>query len=108
VTRIGRVLRRTSLDELPNLFNVLRGEMSLVGPRPEQPFIVAQYQPWQHRRTHIRPGMTGWWQVNGRSDLPMHHYTDYDLYYIENYSLLLDLRILGRTVGAVLTGRGAY
>jgi exopolysaccharide biosynthesis polyprenyl glycosylphosphotransferase len=108
VTRVGRLLRRTSLDELPNLLNVLRGEMSLVGPRPEQPFIVAQYQPWQHRRTHIRPGMTGWWQVNGRSDLPMHQYTDYDLYYIENYSILLDLRILGRTVGAVLTGRGAY
>jgi exopolysaccharide biosynthesis polyprenyl glycosylphosphotransferase len=108
VTRVGRWLRRSSLDELPNLVNVLRGEMSLVGPRPEQPFIVASYEPWQHRRTAIRPGMTGWWQVNGRGDLPMHQHTDFDLYYVENYSLLLDLRILGRTVGAVLAGRGAY
>lgn len=108
VTRVGRWLRRTSLDELPNLVNVLRGEMSLVGPRPEQPFIVAGYEPWQHRRTAIRPGMTGWWQINGRGDLPMHQHTDFDLYYVENYSLLLDLRILGRTVGAVIAGRGAY
>jgi exopolysaccharide biosynthesis polyprenyl glycosylphosphotransferase len=108
VTRIGRWLRRTSIDELPNLLNVLRGEMSLVGPRPEQPFIVADYEPWQHRRTAIRPGMTGWWQVNGRGDLPMHQHTDFDLYYVENYSLLLDLRILGRTVGAVIAGRGAF
>jgi exopolysaccharide biosynthesis polyprenyl glycosylphosphotransferase len=108
ITRVGRWLRRTSLDELPNLINVLRGEMSLVGPRPEQPFIVAEYEPWQHRRTAIRPGMTGWWQINGRGDLPMHQHTDFDLYYVENYSLLLDLRILGRTVGAVIAGRGAY
>jgi exopolysaccharide biosynthesis polyprenyl glycosylphosphotransferase len=108
ITRVGRWLRRTSVDELPQLWNVLRGEMSLVGPRPEQPFIVAGYEPWQRRRTHIRPGMTGWWQVNGRSEYPMHLNTDFDLYYLENYSLLLDLRILGRTLGAVITGRGAY
>ncbi len=108
VTRVGRWLRRTSLDELPQLWNVLRGEMSIVGPRPEQPFIVETYEPWQHRRTHIRPGMTGWWQVNGRSEQPMHRHTEYDLYYVENYSLLLDLRILARTLGAVLRGRGAY
>ncbi|HEX5501990.1 MAG TPA: sugar transferase, partial [Thermomicrobiales bacterium] len=108
ITRVGRWLRRTSVDELPQIWNVLRGEMSLVGPRPEQPFIVAGYEPWQRRRTHIRPGMTGWWQVNGRSEHPMHRHTDFDLYYLENYSLLLDLRILGRTLGAVITGRGAY
>ncbi|HET8626077.1 MAG TPA: sugar transferase, partial [Thermomicrobiales bacterium] len=108
ITRVGRWLRRTSVDELPQLWNVLRGEMSLVGPRPEQPFIVAGYEPWQRRRMHIRPGMTGWWQVNGRSEYPMHLHTDFDLYYLENYSLLLDLRILGRTLGAVITGRGAY
>lgn len=108
VTRLGRWLRRTSIDEVPNLLNVLRGEMSLVGPRPEQPFIVADYEAWQHRRTAIRPGMTGWWQVNGRGDLPMHQHTDFDLYYVENYSLLLDVRILSKTVGAVLAGRGAY
>lgn len=108
VTRTGKLLRRTSLDELPQLWNVLRGEMSLVGPRPEQTFIVERYEPWQHRRTHIRPGMTGWWQVNGRSEQPMYQHTEYDLYYLENYSLLLDLRILGRTVGAVLRGRGAF
>lgn len=108
VTRVGRVLRRLSLDELPQLWNVLRGEMSLVGPRPEQPFIVEGYAPWQHRRTHIRPGMTGWWQVNGRSDKPLHQNTEYDLYYVENYSLFLDLRILARTIGVVVKGRGAF
>lgn len=108
VTAIGRFLRRTSLDELPNLFNVLRGEMSLVGPRPEQVFIVQGYEPWQRQRLAVPPGMTGWWQVNGRSDRPMHLNTQYDLYYIRNYSLLLDLKILWRTVGVVIQGRGAY
>lgn len=108
VTRVGRVLRRTSLDELPQLINVLRGEMSIVGPRPEQPFIAAQYLAWQHKRTEIRPGLTGWWQVNGRSDKPLHLHTDFDIYYLENYSFWLDLRILGRTLNAVVRGRGAY
>jgi lipopolysaccharide/colanic/teichoic acid biosynthesis glycosyltransferase len=108
VTRVGRFIRRASLDELPNLINVLRGEMSIVGPRPEQPFIVAEYEPWQHKRSELRPGMTGWWQVNGRSDKPLHQNTDFDIYYLENYSFWLDLRILGRTVGAVVRGRGAY
>jgi len=108
VTGIGRLLRRTSLDELPNLINVLRGEMSLVGPRPEQMFIVQEYEPWQRQRLAVPPGMTGWWQVNGRSDLPMHLNTQYDLYYIRNYSLLLDLKILWRTIGVVINGKGAY
>ncbi len=108
VTRIGRLLRRTSLDELPQLVNVLRGEMSIVGPRPEQPFIAEQYEAWQHKRTELRPGLTGWWQVNGRSDKPLHLNTDFDIYYLENYSFWLDLRILGLTVSAVLKRRGAY
>jgi exopolysaccharide biosynthesis polyprenyl glycosylphosphotransferase len=108
VTRVGRFLRRWSLDELPQLFNVLRGEMSLVGPRPEQVFVVEQYEPWQRQRLAVPPGMTGWWQVSGRSDLPMHLNTQYDLFYIRRYSLWLDLKILWLTIGAVLRGKGAY
>ncbi len=108
VTRLGRFLRRTSIDELPQFFNVFRGEMSLVGPRPEQVFIVEQYEPWQRQRLAVPPGITGWWQVNGRSDLPLHLNTHYDLYYIRNYSLWLDLKILWKTVGVVIKGRGAY
>ena len=108
VTTIGRFLRKTSLDELPNLVNVLRGEMSLVGPRPEQMFIAQGYEPWQRQRLAVPPGMTGWWQVNGRSDLPMHLNTQYDLYYIRNYSLLLDLKILWKTIAVVINGKGAY
>jgi exopolysaccharide biosynthesis polyprenyl glycosylphosphotransferase len=108
VTRVGRFLRRTSLDELPQLFNVLRGDMSLVGPRPELPFLVERYEPWQRQRFAVPPGMTGWWQVNGRSERLMHLHTEDDLYYIRNYSPLLDLQILWRTVGVVVRGRGAY
>ncbi|MFV9504567.1 MAG: sugar transferase [Oscillochloridaceae bacterium umkhey_bin13] len=108
VTRVGRKLRRTSLDELPQLFNVLRGEMSLVGPRPEMPYIAAEYEPWQWQRFRVPPGMTGWWQVNGRSDRPMHLNTEDDLYYIQNYSFWLDLRILFKTLIVVWQGHGAY
>lgn len=108
VTRIGRFLRRFSLDELPQLFNVLRGEMSLVGPRPELPSLVDQYQPWQRKRFAVPPGVTGWWQVNGRSDKPMHLHTEDDLYYIQNYSISLDIQILFKTIWVVLVGRGAY
>lgn len=108
VTRAGRLLRRTSLDELPNLFNVLKGEMSLVGPRPELPWMVERYEPWQRKRLAVAPGMTGWWQINGRSDLPLHHNVHYDLYYIQNYSPLLDMIILLKTIWIVLRGKGAY
>ncbi len=108
VTRIGRKLRRTSLDELPQLINVLRGEMSLVGPRPEMPYIAHEYEPWQWQRFSVPPGITGWWQVNGRSEKPMHLHTEDDLYYIQNYSFWLDIRILIKTVLVVLNGHGAY
>ncbi len=108
ITKVGRWLRRTSLDELPQLFNVIKGQMSLVGPRPEQPFITQGYDHWQWQRHLVPPGVTGWWQVAGRSDLPMNLNTQYDIYYVKNYSLLLDLRILIKTVETVLRGRGAY
>lgn len=108
VTRIGRFLRRTSLDELPQLWNVLRGEMSLVGPRPELPELVERYEPWQRKRFAVPQGLTGWWQINGRSDKPMHQHTEDDLYYVQHYSLGLDISILLRTLWTVLSGRGAY
>ncbi|NUQ38948.1 MAG: sugar transferase [Caldilineales bacterium] len=108
ITRVGRFIRRASLDELPQIFNVLKGEMSMVGPRPELPLIVARYETWQHKRFAVPPGITGWWQINGRSDKPMHLHTEDDLYYISHYSPLLDLQILWRTIGVVLRGKGAY
>jgi len=108
VTRVGHMLRRTSLDELPQLFNVMRGDMSLVGPRPEMQFLVERYDSWQRQRLAVPPGITGWWQVSGRSDLPMHLNTQFDLYYIRNYSLWLDVRILWKTVWVVMKGQGAY
>ncbi len=108
VTRIGRQLRRLSLDELPQLINVLRGEMSLVGPRPEMPWIVAQYDPWQYQRLAVPQGMTSWYVVNGRSEMPMHLNTEQDLRYIRDYSLFVDLKILWKSMGAVLRGRGAF
>jgi exopolysaccharide biosynthesis polyprenyl glycosylphosphotransferase len=108
VTRIGRFLRRLSLDELPQFFNVVMGTMSLVGPRPEMPYLVEKYQPWQRKRFAVPPGLTGWWQVSGRSDKPMHLNTEEDLYYVQNYSLWLDIQILIRTIWTVLLGRGAY
>jgi lipopolysaccharide/colanic/teichoic acid biosynthesis glycosyltransferase len=108
VTPLGRVLRRLSLDELPQLFNVLEGSMSLVGPRPELPHLVNGYKHWQRRRLTVPPGMTGWWQVNGRSDRVMHLHTEDDIYYIDNYSIWLDLRILVRTAWTVLVGKGSF
>jgi lipopolysaccharide/colanic/teichoic acid biosynthesis glycosyltransferase len=108
ITRLGRFLRRTSLDEMPQLWNVIKGEMSLVGPRPELPSLVAQYEPWQQKRFAVPQGMTGWWQVNGRSDRPMFLNTEDDLYYVQNYSIFLDLQILLKTLWVVLRGKGAY
>ena len=107
-TRVGRWLRRPSLDELPQLYNVLRGEMSLVGPRPPLPHEVAQYEAWQMRRLEVAPGITGLWQVSGRSDLTFDEQCLLDIYYIENWSPFLDIKILLRTVPQVFTGDGAY
>ncbi|MCP4036681.1 MAG: sugar transferase [bacterium] len=108
LSRFGQWLRNTSIDELPQLVNVLRGEMSLVGPRPEMPFLVEQYDEWQRRRLAVLPGLTGLWQILGRKDLPMAENLQYDFYYIRNRSLLFDLSILLRTIGVVLTRKGAY
>ena len=108
VTRVGRILRRFSLDEAPQLVNVLRGEMSLVGPRPPLPEEVARYEPDAVRRLHVQPGLTGLWQVSGRSDLPWDESLRLDLWYVDNWSLVLDVQILTRTVRAVLKGHGAY
>lgn len=107
VTRVGRVLRRLSIDELPQLVNVIRGEMSLVGPRPPLPSEVTRYERWQLRRLSVRPGLTCSWQVSGRSDLPFDQWMALDLAYIDNWSLWLDLRLLLRTVPAVIRGTGA-
>ena len=107
LTRCGEFARKTSLDELPNLLNVLLGEMSLVGPRPELPEIVAQYPPEYHRRHDVPPGITGLAQVSGRSDLTYDEIVTYDLAYVDHHPVSADLRILARTLGQALTGRGA-
>ena len=108
VTRVGRIIRNTSLDELPQLFNVLHGTMTLVGPRPELPWLVERYEPWQRKRFAVPQGITGWWQITGRDEKLMHLHTEDDLYYIQNYSLLLDLQILWKTIGVVLKRKGAF
>jgi exopolysaccharide biosynthesis polyprenyl glycosylphosphotransferase len=108
VTRVGKWLRRTSIDELPQLINVIRGEMSIVGPRPGTPEEVAQYEPWQMQRISVLPGITGLWQVSGRSDVPFEEMVLLDIFYIENWSLDLEIRILLQTIPYVLLGHGAY
>jgi lipopolysaccharide/colanic/teichoic acid biosynthesis glycosyltransferase len=108
ITRVGALLRRTSLDELPNLVNVLRGEMSLIGPRPTLPVQVAQYTERERGRLAIKPGITGWAQVNGRASLPWSERIELDLYYIEHRSPALDAQILRRTVSMVLGGSDLY
>jgi lipopolysaccharide/colanic/teichoic acid biosynthesis glycosyltransferase len=108
ITRVGKFLRRTSLDELPNLINILRGDMSLVGPRPTLPAQVAQYTERERGRLAVRPGLTGWAQVNGRASLPWTERIELDLWYIEHRSLRLDLRILWRSARMVVLGDGIY
>jgi exopolysaccharide biosynthesis polyprenyl glycosylphosphotransferase len=108
ITLLGRFLRRYSLDEFPQLFNVLVGEMSLVGPRPELPALVQYYEPWQQKRFSVPQGMTGWWQIAGRGNKPKYLHVEDDLYYIQNYSLWLDLIVIWRTLGAVIKGEGAF
>jgi lipopolysaccharide/colanic/teichoic acid biosynthesis glycosyltransferase len=106
VTAAGRFLRRTSLDEIPNLVNVLRGEMAIVGPRPTIPAQVKDYTPFQHRRHDVRPGLTGWAQVQGRAGIPWEERIELDVEYVERRSFAVDLRILARTVRLLATGHG--
>jgi lipopolysaccharide/colanic/teichoic acid biosynthesis glycosyltransferase len=108
MTRVGRFLRKASLDELPQLWHVLLGDMSLVGPRPPIPDEVARYEPWQRERLAVKPGLTCTWQVSGRSDIPFERWVQMDIDYIRHRCFLQDLKILLRTIPAVLTGRGAY
>jgi exopolysaccharide biosynthesis polyprenyl glycosylphosphotransferase len=108
VTRVGRMLRRYSIDEVPNLINVLRGDMSLVGPRPLPPRDHAKLEPWHRRRTNVLPGMTGLWQIGGRSDASFDDLVRLDFYYLETWSIWLDITILVKTPAAVLMRRGAY
>jgi lipopolysaccharide/colanic/teichoic acid biosynthesis glycosyltransferase len=107
VTRVGRLLRKTSLDELPQLWNVLKGEMSLVGPRPDLPYSVELYKPWHYKRLAARPGISGLWQVKGRAETSFEEMVRIDIEYIENQSLVLDLKIILSTVLAVVSRRGA-
>jgi lipopolysaccharide/colanic/teichoic acid biosynthesis glycosyltransferase len=108
ITRVGAGLRRFSLDELPNLVNVLRGDMAIVGPRPTIQAQVDQYTDRQRRRLEVKPGITGWAQVNGRASLPWHERIELDVWYVDNRSLRLDLRILARTARMLATGHGLY
>jgi lipopolysaccharide/colanic/teichoic acid biosynthesis glycosyltransferase len=107
LTNVGRVLRRLSVDEFPQLINVLKGDMSLVGPRPEMPFIVEKYGALERQRLRVKPGITGLWQISPARAMPIHENVEYDLFYIENRSIAMDCSILLRTVGAVIRGIGA-
>jgi lipopolysaccharide/colanic/teichoic acid biosynthesis glycosyltransferase len=104
ITRVGRILRKTSLDELPQLINILLGDMALVGPRPEMQFIVAQYTPEQRKRLAVRPGLTGIWQISADRNRPIHENLHYDLYYLRNQSIYMDLAILFHTVLFAMKG----
>jgi lipopolysaccharide/colanic/teichoic acid biosynthesis glycosyltransferase len=108
ITRVGKLLRRFSIDELPNLVNVVRGEMSIVGPRPTIQVQVDQYTPEQRRRLEVKPGLTGWAQVNGRASLPWHERIELDLWYVKHRSFALDMRIIAMTVRMLVNGDGLY
>ncbi|MGA1823312.1 MAG: exopolysaccharide biosynthesis polyprenyl glycosylphosphotransferase [bacterium] len=108
ITRVGKFLRAFSLDELPQFINIIKGEMSLVGPRPEMPFIVKQYEFWERERTRVKPGITGLWQIVGRKDLPLQSNLEYDFYYIKHRSMIMDIAVLLKTIPAVLFRRGAF
>lgn len=108
ITRIGRFLRSSSIDEMPQLFNVLSGSMALVGPRPPVAKEVAQYKPWQRRRLGVKPGLTCLWQISGRSEVEFEQWVRMDLWYLRNQSLATDLKLLARTPASVISGRGAY
>jgi len=108
ITPLGRIIRKLSIDELPQLWHVLTGEMSLVGPRPPIPDEVARYEPWMLERLSVTPGLTCIWQVSGRSDIPFEDWVRLDIHYIHHRSIWLDLKILAQTIPAVITGRGAY
>ena len=105
ITKFGRFLRRFSLDEIPQLYNVLKGEMSLVGPRPEMPFIVLKYSDNEKKRLSVKPGLTGLWQIKARKDIPLYKNLDYDFEYINNQSVLFDLKILLKTIPALIKGK---
>jgi lipopolysaccharide/colanic/teichoic acid biosynthesis glycosyltransferase len=107
ITPIGRFLRKFSIDELPQLINVLRGDMSVVGPRPPVPSEVARYEPWQRRRLSVRPGLTCIWQVSGRNEISFEQWMYMDLQYIDNWSFLKDVGLILKTLPVVVTGRGA-
>lgn len=108
ITRVGRFLRKTSIDELPQLINVVKGEMSLVGPRPPIPYEVEEYKDWHRKRLTVKPGLTGLWQVNGRSMLTFDQMVELDIQYIENWSIWVDVKVLASTIPAVVSARGAY
>lgn len=108
ITRVGRFLRKTSLDELPQLINIIKGEMSFIGPRPTLKYQVDQYNEFQLQRLKMKPGVTGWAQVNGRNSIPWPDRIKYDVYYVNNYSLLFDLKILLKTIKVVLYHEGIY
>ncbi|MCL4378568.1 MAG: exopolysaccharide biosynthesis polyprenyl glycosylphosphotransferase, partial [Actinobacteria bacterium] len=108
ITKVGRLLRKFSIDEVPQIINVLRGELSIVGPRPPLPKEVEQYEEWQLKRLNVKQGITGLWQISGRSELSFDEMTRLDLYYIQNWSIEMDVKIMLRTVPAVLFGKGAY